>query len=121
MTSAAKALLTRAEALLDSPAGPTIGNSARLAAFLTRQAVEDLIDQRCERLCGVTVFGGSAKAKLAVLISLDATPTGAALIDSWHQLTTFCHQHAYHLSPTVSEVRTHCDAVSTILSSEVSN
>lgn len=115
MTNDARALLARAGALLDSPVGPTIGNSARLAAFLTRQAVEDLIDERCAQLCGVPVPAGSAKAKLAVLKSLDATPTGAVLIDSWYQLTMFCHQHAYQLSPTVSEVRAHSDAVSVIL------
>ncbi|WP_030167914.1 MULTISPECIES: hypothetical protein [Actinomycetes] len=117
MTSTAETLLLRAGALLDSPTGPTIGNSARLAAFLTRQAVEDLIDERCAQLCGIPVLTGSAKAKLAVLKSLDTTPMGAVLIDSWYQLTMFCHQHAYQLSPTVSEVRAQCNAISAILRS----
>ncbi|MDH6245532.1 hypothetical protein [Mycobacterium sp. OTB74] len=111
MTSDAELLLARADALLDSPDRAAVGNSARLAAFLTRQAVEDLIDARCSALTGVPVIVGTARAKLAVLKSLDTTPAGAVLVDAWHQLTGFCHQHAYALSPTVAEVRAQCSAV----------
>lgn len=111
MTRDAEALLARAEALLDAPESTAVGNSARLAAFLARQAVEDLIDVRCALLCGVQAVAGTAKAKLAVLKSLDATPAGSALIGAWHQLTGFSHQHAYQLSPTVGEVRDQCIVV----------
>jgi hypothetical protein len=62
-------------------------------------------------VCGAQVVGATAKAKLAVLKSLDTTPAGAVLIGAWHQLTGFCHQHAYQLSPTVAEVREQCLAV----------
>ncbi len=105
MTRDVDALLSRAGELLDGPASTTAGNSARLAAFLTRQAVENLIDTRCAELCGLAAVNGSMKSKLAVLKSLDPTPGGAALIGAWHQLSGFCHQHAYQLSPTVAEVR----------------
>lgn len=111
MTAAAEHLLARAEALLDSPDGAAMGNSARLAAFLLRQAVEELIEGRCESLCEGQAVVGSQKAKLAVLKSLDPTPVGGALIDAWHQLSGFCHQHAYQLSPTVHEVWMLCGAV----------
>lgn len=111
MTSDAELLLARADALLESPGRAAVGNSARLAAFLARQAVEDLIDARCAALTGVQVIVGKAKAKLAVLKALDTTPAGPVLIDAWHQLTGFCHQHAYQLSPTVPEVRAQCAAV----------
>lgn len=80
MTRDAKALLARAEALLDAPGRTAVGNSARLAAFLARQAVDDLIDARCALLCGVQTVAGTTKAKLAVLKSLDPTPAGTALI-----------------------------------------
>jgi hypothetical protein len=83
----------------------------RLAAFLARQAVEELIDTRCATLCDFPVVVGTTKAKLAVLKSLDTTPAGGILIDAWHQLTGFCHQHAYQLAPTVAEVREQCLAV----------
>ncbi|MBI2700076.1 MAG: hypothetical protein HYX31_13235 [Mycobacterium sp.] len=111
MTRDAEALLTRAESLLESPDRSAVGNSARLAAFLARQAVEELIDTRCASLCGVQLVVGTAKAKLAVLKSLDNTPAGAVLVGAWHQLTGFCHQHAYQLSPTVEEVRGQYQAV----------
>ncbi|ALM19131.1 hypothetical protein [Mycobacteroides abscessus] len=111
MTSGAQLLLARAEALLDSPDGAAVGNSARLAAFLARQAVEELIDARCAAVTGVQSVVGTARAKLAVLKSLDTTPAGAALVDAWHQLTGFCHHHAYQLSPTVAEVRAQCAVV----------
>jgi hypothetical protein len=108
LTRDAEALLARADALLDAPERAAVGNSARLAAFLARQAVEDLIDARCAVLCGVQAVAGTAKAKLAVLKSLDTTSAGTALVGAWHQLTGFCHQHAYQLSPTVAEVREQC-------------
>ncbi|WP_084247868.1 hypothetical protein [Mycobacterium avium] len=111
MTSDAAVLLARADKLLDSPDRTALGNSARLAAFLVRQAVEDLIDARCAELTGVQIVVGTARAKLAVLKSLDKTPAGQALIDAWYQLTGFCHHHAYQLSPTVPEVRAQCAAV----------
>lgn len=111
MTGDAEHLLARAEALLDSPDRAAVGNSARLAAFLGRQAVEELIDARCAELTGLQVVVGTAKAKLAVLKSLDKTPAGPVLIDAWHQLAGFCHHHAYQLSPTVAEVRAQCAAV----------
>ncbi len=111
MTRAARTLLARAHALLAAPEHAAVGTSARLAAFLARQAVEDLIDARCALLCGVDDVEASTKAKLAILKSLDTTPAGAVLTGAWHQLTGFCHQHAYQLSPTVAEVREQCRVV----------
>lgn len=119
MTSTGELLLARADALLDSPDGAAVGHSARLAAFLARQAVEELIDVRCAMLCGGQAVVAKQKAKLAVLKSLDTAPVGAVLIDAWHQLSGFCHQHAYQLSPTVGEVRVLCAAVQQACFSEV--
>lgn len=107
----AEILLARADALLTSPDPVVTGNSARLAAFLVRQAVEELIDARCAALCEVDSVAGTAKAKQAVVKSLDTSATGDLLIGAWHQLSGFCHQHAYQLSPTVAEVRAVCSAV----------
>jgi hypothetical protein len=111
VTAEAEALLACARELLAAPEPAAVGRSARLAAFLARQAVEDLIDARCARVCGVQVADATTKAKLAVLKSLDASAAGAVLLGAWHQLTGFCHQHAYQLSPTVAEVRQECRAV----------
>lgn len=109
--SAARPLLAHAHALLASPSPTAVGNSARLAAFLARQAVEDLIDERCGQLCGVPVNTDNTRAKLSILKSLDRSPAGDTLISAWHRLTSFCHQHAYQLSPTTTEVRAECEAV----------
>lgn len=111
MTGDADTLLARAQALLDAPDRTASGNSARLAAFLARQAVEELIDGRVAVLCGIPTVRGTTKSKLAVLKSLDGTQSGPILIGALHQLTGFCHQHAYQLSPTVAEVRDQCRAV----------
>lgn len=111
MSTAGQRLLAHAGALLDRPDKAAVGNSARLAAFLARQAVEELVDARCALLCGVRAVEGTTKAKLAVLKSLDTATAGRVLADAWHQLTGFCHQHAYQLSPTVAEVRAQCAAV----------
>ncbi|MCV7217598.1 hypothetical protein H7J51_20180 [Mycobacterium crocinum] len=111
MTGDAQVLLGRAEALLNAPDSAAAGNAARLAAFLARQAVEDLIDARCAALCEAPADSGTTKAKLAILKSMDTTRAGPVLIAAWHQLTGHCHQHAYQLSPTVSEVREQCLAV----------
>lgn len=111
MTADAEVLLERAGELLDAPDRTAAGNSARLAAFLTRQAVEDLIDARCAALCGPQVLTGTRKAKLAVLKSLDSTTAATVLSGAWYRLTGFCHQHAYELAPTVAEVREECIAV----------
>jgi hypothetical protein len=120
VTNDAGRLIARAAALLDSPDKAAAGNSARLAAFLARQAVEELIDARCAALCDFPVVVGTMKAKLAVLKSLDTTQAGDVLIDAWHQLTGFCHQHAYQLAPTVEEVRVQCSAVQRACCSAVS-
>lgn len=116
MTASALVLLDRADALLDSPASAAAGNAARLAAVLTRQAAEELIDARCAELCNVLVVNGSWRAKLAVLKALDEAAAARVLVDSWHQLTAFCHQHAFELTPTIGEVRAQCEALRTYLS-----
>lgn len=109
--SSARPLLAHAHVLLGSPSPAVAGNSARLAAFLARQAVEELIDQRCKRLCGVPVTTHNTRAKLSILKSLDTSPSGRTLISAWYRLTSFCHQHAYQLSPTTTEVRAECEAI----------
>ena len=76
MTRESEILLARARALLDSPEPAAVGSSARLAAFLTRQAVEDLIDARCAALGGVQRVDATMKAKLAILKSLDDSRGG---------------------------------------------
>lgn len=82
MTSDAEVLLARADKLLDSPDRTALGNSARLAAFLARQAVEDLIDTRCAELTGVPELSGPRKRNWPCSSPSTRVPAGPALIDA---------------------------------------
>ncbi|WOC12184.1 hypothetical protein [Gordonia sp. MP11Mi] len=110
MNPTALALLAHADALLSGRARVESGNSGRLAAFLGRHAVEILIVDRCEEL-GAPCPGGTARSKISILKSLDHDDVGPTLIYAWNRLSECCHQHAYELSPTVSEVRALCASV----------
>ncbi|EGD57088.1 hypothetical protein ACE11G_06115 [Gordonia sp. PS3] len=110
MNTAALALLGHASALLSGGVTVESGNSARLAAFLARQAAEILIDQRCEEL-GAPCPNGTMRSKISILKSLDRHGPGTNLIYAWHRLSECCHHHSYELPPTVSEVRALCAAL----------
>lgn len=107
--------LRNAERLLDGSVGAA-GSSARLAAFLARQALEDLVDERCRAL-GVDAPNANMRSKLVVLRSLDTAERADAAAVAWNRLSSVCHHHAYELAPTVSEVRHLCTVVATLLDS----
>lgn len=105
--------LRNAERLLDGNVGAA-GSSARLAAFLARQALEDLVDERCRAL-GADVPEANMRSKLVVLRSLDTPERADAAAMAWNRLSNLCHHHAYELAPTVSEVRDLCGVVAVLL------
>jgi hypothetical protein len=107
--------LRNAERLLDGNVGAA-GSSARLAAFLARQALEELVDERCRAL-GADVPGASMRSKLVIMRSLDTTECADAAAIAWNRLSNVCHHHAYELAPTVSEVRHLCGVVAVLLNS----
>lgn len=111
MTSAVS--LRNAERLL---AGNTVasGNSARLAAFLARQELEDLVDERCNAL-GARAPEASMRSKLVILRALDTAGRADAAALAWNRLSSLCHHHAYELAPTVSEVAHLCRMVASLL------
>jgi len=106
----ATASLGYADALLTGRVTPASGNTARLAAFVARQAVEALVDVRCTEL-GMACPTATMASKLAVLKSLDDTGFGPTMMYAWNRLSECCHQHAYELSPTIAEVSGLCAAV----------
>ncbi|MGB3602666.1 MAG: hypothetical protein WBA38_03835 [Gordonia sp. (in: high G+C Gram-positive bacteria)] len=110
MNSAALVLLAHADGLRSGQSTVASGNSARLAAFVARQAAEILIDDRCAEL-GAACPEGTMRSKSSVLKSLDAEGPGVDLVYAWNRLSECCHQHAYELAPTVNEVRGLCVAV----------
>jgi hypothetical protein len=105
--------LRHAERLLDGTIVAK-GHSARLAAFLARQALEDIISARCAAL-GADVPEANMRSKLVILRSLDTTQAADAATVAWHRLSAVCHHHAYELSPTASEVRHLCTLVTALL------
>lgn len=111
MTGSSVALLLReSERILNGATGPGSGNSARLAAFVARQAVEALIDERL-KVVGAECAGASMRTRLAILRSLDGAERTAQIEFAWNQLSACCHHHAYELAPTVGEVRVLCERV----------
>jgi hypothetical protein len=105
--------LRNAERLLDGNVGAA-GSSARLAAFLARQALEDLVDQHLRAL-GAEVPNASMRSKLVILRSLGTTERADDAAMAWNRLSSVCHHHAYELAPTVSEVRHLCRVVAVLL------
>ncbi|WP_308128467.1 hypothetical protein [Rhodococcoides kroppenstedtii] len=113
MTTQPALALAHAERLLDS-SGVATPHSARLAAVLARQALEELVSTRCAEL-GVAVHDATMRSKLVILRSLDTQERADAAALAWNRLSSVCHHHAFELSPTVAEVRHLCAAVATLL------
>lgn len=105
--------LRNAELLLDGSHGAA-GGSARLAAFLARQALEELVVALCVAI-GVDIERPSMRSRLVILRSLDTTERADAASVAWNRLSNACHHHAYELAPTVAEVRHLCGVVAVLL------
>lgn len=108
-------LLRRAEQLLDGQLAGTEGNAARLAAVLARQALEITVVDRC-RVAGADVERASTRSQLVILRALDDPDLAARAASAWQNLSAACHRHAYELSPSVSEIRTQCEAIAAMVS-----
>ena len=113
MTTPAAVLLHNAELLLDGTMS-TSQPSARLSAFLARQALEELVAQRCIALDAEMRWATTA-SKLVVLRALDDPEVAASATTAWNGLSSACHHHAYELSPTNDEVRHLCRLVADLL------
>lgn len=89
------------------------GLSARLAAFLARQALEDIVIQRCAN-AGAPAPRATMRSRLLILRGLwDSAAEPAAF--AWNQLSDACHLHAYEMQPAVSEIRHLCEVVAQLL------
>lgn len=84
----------------------------RMAAWLGRAALEDGIVRRLERL-GHETRGASMRSRLTCLYVLDREAATDAEF-AWHRLSSACHQHAFELAPTATEVRTLLEQVQRI-------
>ena len=82
-------LLGQARRILNAPC--TGGLSARLAAFLARQALEEIVDGRCADL-GAPAPAANARSKLLVLRSLDIAEAADAAAVAWNRLSNACQR-----------------------------
>lgn len=83
-------------------------NAIRRAAWLTRSALEETIETLLAAKHMETGTSTSARAKLSCLEAVyrDSEPHTASRAQyAWSRLSEACHQHAYELSPTYSEVK----------------
>lgn len=90
------------------------GLSSRMAAFLARQALEQIVDQRCADL-GAPASWASARSKLVVLRALDTEGAADAAAIAWSRLSSACHVHAFELQPSAAEVQHLCGVVASLL------
>lgn len=108
----APGLLAQAQRLLKKANAE--GLTARLAAVLARQALEEVVDQRCAQV-GVTAPWASARSKLIVLRALDTAAAADTAALAWNELSNACHVHAYELAPSAAEVSQLCEQVASLL------
>ncbi len=109
-------LLTAARDLLERPAAATVGGWPRAVALLTRQALEQALeevwkaDPTTAGLCDCTW-----KTQLTCLPSYLSADLASEISYVWAALSNACHYHPYDLAPTATELNGWMDAVAGLL------
>ncbi|OBB19683.1 hypothetical protein A5761_00600 [Mycolicibacterium setense] len=106
-------LLGQAQRVLRAPESAE-GLSSRVAAFLARQALEEIIDQRCSALNAHAPWANS-RSKLVVLKSLDTAEAADRAALAWNRLSVACHVHAFEMQPSTAEVEYLCGVVASLI------
>ena len=107
-------LLGQAQQILATRA--TSGLSSRMAAFLARRALEEVIEQRCDDLAA-SAPRASTRSKLLILRSLDEPGVADRASIALNRLSNACHLHAYEMQPSVAEVEQLCGLVAGLVPS----
>ena len=105
-------LLGQAQQVLQTRAAS--GLSSRMAAFLARRALEEIIEQRCDDLAA-SAPRASTRSKLLILRGLDDPSVADRASIAWNRLSNACHLHAYEMQPSVAEVEQLCGLVATLV------
>lgn len=105
-------LLSQAQRILATRSAG--GLSPRMAAFLTRQALEEIVAQRCAALKAPAPWA-NMRSKLLVLRALDDCDAADRAAVAWNRLSNACHVHAYEMQPSVAEIEYLCEAVGGLL------
>lgn len=94
--------------LLDIAADQAVGRtpySNRIASWFTRAALEEIIkDLLLARNIDPGRASGTARLSCLEVAYRDTPEIAARAQYAWDRLSQACHQHAYELSPTSSEV-----------------
>jgi hypothetical protein len=110
--------LETASRLLERPDARTAGLWPRAAAFLTRQALEEALDERW-RVQAPALSQVPTSAQLICLREyLDDPALAADLRHAWSALSAACHHHPYEMPPTAAELRQWIDTVSAFVKQE---
>jgi hypothetical protein len=110
------AALDDARAVLNGKTPVPHGQQARLAAFLGRQALEDIVDSMCKKEDKSLRHPVTMRSRLTVLGITQGSDVARAMEVVWIGLSDACHHHAYELAPTITEVGHLIDIVSALSS-----
>lgn len=102
--------LALASAMLDGRIVVPGSQSARIAALLARQALEDTV----MGLCAQGMSQASMRTRLSYLRVFADSHTADSAAIAWHGLSQACHHHAYELTPSRGEVSRLIDLVATL-------
>ncbi|SFA84157.1 hypothetical protein SAMN05216266_101777 [Amycolatopsis marina] len=97
-------LLDHAKDVLNGSIPVPGGHSARLAAVLARQALEDIVRDLCGARGNRLEHPVKMKSRLIVLSTFYDGWTASTACVAWNGLSNACHHHAFQLTPTVGEV-----------------
>jgi hypothetical protein len=92
----------------------TGGLSSRMAAFLARRALEEIIDERCADVKAPAPWA-TTRSKLLILRALDTADAADRAAVAWNRLSNACHVHAYEMQPSTAEVERLCGVVAGLL------
>ena len=90
------------------------GLSSRMAAFLARQALEEIVEIRCAHV-GARAPRASTRSQLVVLRALDTEAAADHAAIAWNRLSVACHVHAFELQPSAAEIEYLCGVVESLL------
>ena len=108
--------LAAARDLLARPQGSGVGGWPRAVALLTRQALEQALEEFWKTSPGTAGLAGcSRKTQLACLPSYLDPEIAYQVSYVWAALSGACHYHAYELAPTATQLNGWIDAVGRLL------
>jgi hypothetical protein len=98
-------ILALAETLLERADPKTAGLWPRAAALLTRQALEQALDE-CWRAKSLPLDTTPTRIQLICLREyLDDQAQASDVSHAWSALSGACHHHPYEIAPTAGELR----------------